>query len=451
MAFIDRENIDKITETAKAQLGANSKVGLFIMSMKNRMGIGSPERNATDVYERKMNIIPENIRANENEIPVKQYNVAVLRNMMKFERAEGRLQVTNKRMVFRAAGRSLGGRTSLHHEYKVDEIAGIEARSNYRFSFCYLVLAFLIISLASAILYSPSDLMNVIPGLGGGGRFSTIMRPTHLIRAHNNVTAAVSRRAQAEEAIIPFEEMIAHARQNEEFAAENAREGIQRTRRVETGRDWWGNMQYRNETYRDTSAEGLREAQTLLAEATAEREGLEAEEAEAQRELAAALANETSMIRRRASADNLWRVFIVVFALVLGIGGIIPFFTMYKKFGLKLFLLNFSMYGFSLALATTGFRFFNILYFLAVLTTLVCIFIFCFRPNLVISIKNRVGTGVGPVDIRAGTFSNRLMELTGFAEVLPTEETEGAIREIGAMIGDIQKLGDQGAQNWKQR
>jgi hypothetical protein len=37
---------------------------------------------------------------------------------------------------------------------------------------------------------------------------------------------------------------------------------------------------------------------------------------------------------------------------------------------------------------------------------------------------------------------------TGFAEVFPTKETEGAIREIGAMIGDIQKLGDLGIEKW---
>jgi hypothetical protein len=37
---------------------------------------------------------------------------------------------------------------------------------------------------------------------------------------------------------------------------------------------------------------------------------------------------------------------------------------------------------------------------------------------------------------------------SGFAEVIPTEETEGAIREIGAIIGDIQKLGDLGLEKW---
>jgi large-conductance mechanosensitive channel len=37
---------------------------------------------------------------------------------------------------------------------------------------------------------------------------------------------------------------------------------------------------------------------------------------------------------------------------------------------------------------------------------------------------------------------------SGFAEVIPTKETELAIREIGAIIGDIQKLGDLALEKW---
>ena len=37
----------------------------------------------------------------------------------------------------------------------------------------------------------------------------------------------------------------------------------------------------------------------------------------------------------------------------------------------------------------------------------------------------------------------------GYNEVLPTDETEKAIREIGAIINDIQKLGDYGIAKWK--
>ena len=60
----------------------------FLEAMKNRMGIGDAERNATDTYERGMKIVPECISAKEDEIPVRQYNIAVFRNLFRFERAE---------------------------------------------------------------------------------------------------------------------------------------------------------------------------------------------------------------------------------------------------------------------------------------------------------------------------------------------------------------------------
>lgn len=86
----------------------------FFASLKNRMGIGEPETNNAPLYEKNMQIVPENISANDGEIPIKQYNVATLRNRflgITISKAIGRLQITNKRVIFRAAGRCLRGRT----------------------------------------------------------------------------------------------------------------------------------------------------------------------------------------------------------------------------------------------------------------------------------------------------------------------------------------------------
>jgi hypothetical protein len=119
-----------------------------------------------------------------------------------------------------------------------------------------------------------------------------------------------------------------------------------------------------------------------------------------------------------------------------------------KKFGLKLFILNFSIFGFALSLAASGFGFFNLMLILTNIIMFVCVFLFCFRPNLVISIKNKGGVEAA-VDIRRDTIFNRCREKgTGFAEIIPTDEAEGAIREIGAIISDIQKFGDLGLQKW---
>ena len=87
----------------------------------------------------------------------------------------------------------------------------------------------------------------------------------------------------------------------------------------------------------------------------------------------------------------------------------------------------------------------SLLSFIIGLITLFCLFLYFMRPNLVISIKNKTGVGNGPVDIRRKTIRS---ESTGFAEVMPTDETEGAIREMGALIKDIQELGDYGLEKW---
>ena len=308
------------------------KVRDFIETMKNHMGIGEPARNATDCYERGQHIVPDSIKTNESEIPVKQYNIAVLRTLWKFERAEGRLQVTNKRVLFRACGRSIGGRTTLQHEFAVDEIAGIEARRDYKFSIVHLLIGCLVIALFFSIGYS---------------------------------------------LITPIVETM-----------------------VET------------------------EVETMF-----------------------------GMQRRVQSGISAGGAFL---GIVLWLGSLIPFFAVRKKFLLKLLPLGFGLGSIWAVFIAARITAANIpIFILCNIATLIIIFglcLFIFRPNLVISIKNK---GAAPaVDISrtksTGIF-NKVMgksEGSGFAEVMPTDETEIAIREIGAMIDDIQKLGDFGIQKW---
>ena len=74
-----------------------------------------------------MQIVPDNLTLNEGrEVPIRQYDVAELRSRLKLERAEGRLQVTNKRLLFRATGRSVRGKTTLQHEFALDDMKGFE-------------------------------------------------------------------------------------------------------------------------------------------------------------------------------------------------------------------------------------------------------------------------------------------------------------------------------------
>ncbi len=127
----------------------------FVESMKNRMGIGDPELNKGDAFEKGKMIIPECVKANEGEIPVKQYEVATLRNRIlgiPYTKAVGRMQVTNKRVIFRAPGRCLAGRTTLQHEFAIDELAGLEARREYGFNFWDLLVGYIVAMIGGGII-----------------------------------------------------------------------------------------------------------------------------------------------------------------------------------------------------------------------------------------------------------------------------------------------------------
>lgn len=126
----------------------------FIEKVKNQIGIGDPELNKGDAYEKDKFIIPDCVKSNESEIPVKQYTIATLRNRIlgiPYTKAIGRMQVTNKRVIFRAPGRCLAGRTTLQHEFSIDEVAGIEARREYVFNFWDLIWGLLVCSIGGSI------------------------------------------------------------------------------------------------------------------------------------------------------------------------------------------------------------------------------------------------------------------------------------------------------------
>jgi hypothetical protein len=387
--------------------------------MKNRMGVGSPEQNATGTYEREMKIVPECISANENETPVKQYNIAVLRTLFKLERAEGRMQVTNKRVLFRAAGRSVGGRTALQYEFDINEVAGVEARRDFKFSFLYLIFAVIISALATFIIYGPEGIIGIkTPIETAEKRIGRVLSPRHLVEARMNAREATSQRSEAEK--------VAEQAESEEKEYQ------------QLVKEWEGNAEAnpnRNYWYRRQN----RTAQAVLDLIIPERDEAVKELILANEQLASAKVIETAAIKQRVSTEKTWYVLMTVFGTLLGLGGLFAFFALYKRFGLKLFILNFGIFGFALSLGASGLFIFICLLVITAIIALICIFLFCFRPNLVISIKNK-GV-VGAIDIRRGMG-------TGFAEVIPVEETESAIREIGAIIGDIQKSGDSAIAKW---
>lgn len=101
-----------------------------------------------DYYERGKAIVPNSIEADNGEIVVKQYDLATLRSRLKLTRAEGRMQITNKRLLFRATGKSPAGKTVYQSEFSMDKIDGVEIRKDYRFMFLDFVLNTLIATYA---------------------------------------------------------------------------------------------------------------------------------------------------------------------------------------------------------------------------------------------------------------------------------------------------------------
>lgn len=333
---IEEGQICSCSANSISKIDTSSAKGFF-ESMKNRMGIGDPELNKGDAFESGKQIIPDCIKSNESEIPVKQYTVATLRNRIfgiPYTKAIGRLQVTNKRVVFRAPGRCLAGRTTLQHEFAIDEIAGIEARREYVFNIWDFILGLIVTSLGGSIITTLITLL---------------------------------------------------------------------------------------------CSDSLSEGKTAGA---------------------------------------------IILTLLFGIAGCVPFFMLKKKWLLKLLCLGGSFvplvsigetlskvarvsyhyrsntFGGSGAAGFFG-GLFLFLGVIAFLLTLFTWFVYSIRPNLVLLIKTKAANEA--IDIRrkkVRPFSDK-DEHTGYSEVIPADDAEKCIREIDAMINDIQKLGDFGIEKWK--
>lgn len=113
------------------------------------LGLNDPEYDdKQDYYERGKKIVPDVIAPIESEVPIKQYHVADLRARLQGLWAEGRLMITNKRVLFRASGRSFFGRTQVQSEYTIDEISGFNISRGIRFGGVDIFLALLILALS---------------------------------------------------------------------------------------------------------------------------------------------------------------------------------------------------------------------------------------------------------------------------------------------------------------
>ena len=128
------ENVKTVAERAKTSVSA----------LKEMIGEKIEEtvavKAADDAYENDLLVVDECIVPTEQEIPIRQYNIARLSTPL-WKKAYGRLQVTNKRVVFRSTGKSLAGPVMIENEFSLEELGGVEIKSDYRFDFLTFFLA----------------------------------------------------------------------------------------------------------------------------------------------------------------------------------------------------------------------------------------------------------------------------------------------------------------------
>ena len=142
----------------------------FMSWLFDRSGVENPFRNRNEIYEREQKITPDNIALDDGEIPVKQYNVGILRSRMRFQRSEGRLQITNKRVLFRATGYSPAGKTTYQHAFSLDKIDGVEIHKDRRFRVPDFLFALLWDGLSAALCMMWAAFIEGGLGMEGFGR-----------------------------------------------------------------------------------------------------------------------------------------------------------------------------------------------------------------------------------------------------------------------------------------
>lgn len=302
----------------------------YSKSFKDRIGLGDPELNKGDAFEKGKLIIPDCVNAGDGETPVKQYKIATLQNRIfgiPIKKAIGKIQVTNKRVIFRAPGKSLAGRTTLQQEVEINEVKSVEARREYVFNASDIIIGLLV-----AIL---------------GGALTSIL-------IGSICSSSVS----------------------------------------------------------DGKIAGV-----------------------------------------------------VILTLLFGIGGCVPFFTVYKKWLLKLLCLGagtlpmitvgsalITLANYSYSSAASGFfgGLIMVLGIISLILTIFTLFVYAIKPNLILLIKTSVAsTAINVQRQSLVAFGSKATKNTGYVEVIPDDDAERCIREISAIVTDIQTNGDACIDKWK--
>lgn len=156
----------RANHTEKGRL--SSKPDELLNAIKQRIGLQTIS-SAAESFERDKKIVPDCIIPDDGEVPIRQYHITTLRSLLKGMYAEGRLQITNKRVLFRAAGISFLGTTELQHEFAIEEIAGIEIRRDHRIGVLNFILAIamtgLLFNASSSMMEGLNNVSNILANI----------------------------------------------------------------------------------------------------------------------------------------------------------------------------------------------------------------------------------------------------------------------------------------------
>ena len=159
-----------------------------LVPVRKLLGFSKEDRIAQvgDCYERGMKIVPDLIQPCGQEIPVRQYDLCTTRSLLKGMWQEGRLQVTNKRVLFRLSGRNWSGRAQKSIEFTLDDVVGMEIRNGSRLSFVSMLLNLVIVAIFyyfGLFIADSSPSLELVLGLLISGSFLLLLRKHYYAKA----------------------------------------------------------------------------------------------------------------------------------------------------------------------------------------------------------------------------------------------------------------------------
>ena len=164
-----------VTPTDKPGRIVNGVDGRKLLGLSKEDKVAQVE----DCYERGLQIVPDLIQPCGQEIPIRQYDICATRSLLKGTWQEGRLQVTNKRVLFRLSGRNWIGKMQKSVEFALDDVTGIDIRNGNRLSFVALFLNVYYAALFSALgtlLTQYVEILAIILGIAGALGISILLR-----------------------------------------------------------------------------------------------------------------------------------------------------------------------------------------------------------------------------------------------------------------------------------